>query len=570
MAISDLLGFTRIFEKGSPTFTAPVVLGGDFPTNAQIIFSDTARLLASNESGSNGYFPGQNIVVADFDNPILELRLENLGLTQASPGRFTFNYVAPNVADGQLSVGIFDAQGQQIGFQALPRTNGTYEIPLLTDPNAYTPDITVQFNGIPSLIRIGGVLREFGIDNIQLTTGTISPPPPPPPGNQPPETTTPPVIITAPGTTAQLTGLSGTDPDPNDTVTQFIITSLPSQGTLFFGNPAAAGGQVTLNQLIPADQIGNLFFQASANFTETSFTYAAIDNNGNQDTTPATVTINTTGNPPDTGRPIAVDDRFLPGDIFGVFTFNGTSGSDSFDFQTDPRVRTVSIPTSFLLQNDTINGAPGIQQNLVGFFINGEVSPPFENGNPAVRFTRTDPTRDSSFGYQLENSVGRSGTATVTIPAISRALINGNGGDDTLLGGGGNDTLVGGSGNDILTGRGGTDTFRYNSPSEGVDQITDFSGDIIAVSASGFGGGLVAGVTLTTDQTISSGPPGQFLAAPGTTVPIVGFGNTNRFIYNTNTGDLYYDSDGIPRGTIQIANLQGAPSLAASDIVVIA
>jgi RTX calcium-binding nonapeptide repeat (4 copies) len=557
MAISDLLGFTRIFENGSPTFTAPVVLGGDFPPNAQIIFSDTARLLASSESGSNGYFPGQNIVVADFDNPILEIRLENLGLTQSTSGQFSFNYAAPNVADGQLSVEIIDALGQRIGFQPLPRTNGTYEI-FSTDPK-----ITVQFNGIPARIRIGGVLREFGIDNIQLTTDVVTPPPPPP-GNQPPETTPPPVIIAAPGTTAQLTGLGGTDPDPGDTVTQYIITSLPSQGTLLLGS---GGTPVTPNQLIPANQIGNLFFQASANFTGTSFTYAAIDNNGNQDATPATVTINTTSPIPTTGAPIAENDTVSQGGIFGVFTYNGTPGSDSFDFQNDPSIRTVSIPTSFLLQNDTLNGSLGILENRVGTAINGNVS--FTSGNPVI-FTRDNPTLASSFVYQLENSVGID-TATVTIPAISdRALINGNGGDDTLLGGGGNDTLAGGSGNDILTGRDGTDTFRYDSPSEGADQITDFSSDIIAVSASGFGGGLVAGVTLTTDQTISSGPPGQFLAAPGATAPIVGFGNTNRFIYNTTTGDLYYDSDGILGGTILIATLQGAPSLTASDIVVIA
>jgi Ca2+-binding RTX toxin-like protein len=556
MAISDILGFTRIFEKGSPTFTAPVVLGGDFPTNAQIIFSDTTRLLASNESGSNGYFPGQNIVVADFDNPILELRLENLGLTQPTSGQFSLNYAAPNVADGQLSIEILDAQGQRIGFQPLPRTNGTYEI-FSTDPK-----IMVQFNGIPDQIRIGGVLREFGIDNLQLTTGTISPPPPPP-GKQPPETTTPPVIITAPGTTAQLTGLSGTDPDPNDTVTQYIITSLPSQGTLLLGSGGVA---VTPNQQIPANQIGNLFFQASENFTGTSFTYAAIDNNGNQDATPATVTINTTGAPPVTGQPDAVDDTFPQGDIFGVFTYVGTPGNDTFDFNL--RVRTFDIPTRFLLGNDTLNGAPGIQENLVGSPINGQVS--FTNGDSLVRFTREDPTRNSSFQYGLRNNLNQQDTATVTIPVFSRALINGNAGDDILLGGGGNDTLVGGAGNDILTGRDGTDTFRYNSPSEGADQITDFSGDIIAVSASGFGGGLVAGVTLTTDDGSSGG---QFYPATGATGPNPITPGTNRFIYNTTTGDLYYDSDGFggaTGGTILIATLQGAPSLAASNIVIIA
>jgi Ca2+-binding RTX toxin-like protein len=556
MATSDILGFGNQIRPGSPKFTTSVPLGSNFP--GQVVFSDTARLLASSESGSNGYFPGVNIVVADFDNPFLELRLENLGLTQPTTGQFSFNYAAPNVADGQLSVEILDAQDQRIGFQTLPRTNGTYEI-FSTDSK-----ITVQFNGIPDRIRIGGVLREFGIDNIQLTTGTV-PPPPPPSGNQPPETTPPPVIIAAPGTTAQLTGLGGTDPDPSDTVTQYIITSLPSQGTLLLGS---GGTPVTPNQLIPADQIGNLSFQASANFTGTSFTYAAIDNNGNQDATPATVTINTTGEPPNTGQPIAVDDTFSQGDIFGVFTYVGTPGNDTFDFNL--RVRTFDIPTSFLLGNDTLNGAPGIQENLVGSPINGQVS--FTSSDSVVRFTREDPTRSSSFQYVLLNNLNQQDTATVTIPVFSRALINGNAGDDTLLGGGGNDTLVGGSGNDILTGRDGTDTFRYNSPSEGVDQIIGFSisDDFIAVSVSGFGGGLDVEVTLTTDTTFgSTGTPGQFYAASDVTQPI---NDTNRFIYDTAIGNLYYDADGesVSSPTVLIANLQGAPRITSANIRVIA
>ncbi|NJM27550.1 MAG: hypothetical protein HC856_03655 [Pseudanabaena sp. RU_4_16] len=279
--------------------------------------------------------------------------------------------------------------------------------------------------------------------------------------------------------------------------------------------------------------------------------------------------MNTTGEPPNTGQPVAVDDIFRQGDIFGVFTYNGTPNNDSFDFLQNQISPTVNIPISFLFQNDTRNGAI-IPDNGVGNTVNGAISP-FVSNDPTIVFTRTDPTRESKLDYVLRNNVGQD-TATVTIPVVSTpntALINGNGGNDTLLGGDGNDTLIGGFGNDILTGRDGTDTFRYDSPSEGVDSILDFSaGDVIAVSASGFGGGLVPGVTLTTDQTLSSGPPGQFLAGPGFTVPIVG--TINRFIYNTTTGDLYYDDDGIPGGTILIARLQGAPSLVASNINVIA
>lgn len=562
MATSRTIGFGQQLDvQGSPKFTTPVSLrrDGDFP-DGQIVFSDTARLLASSDRGSNGYFPGENIVVADFDNPFLELRLENLGLTQSTSGQFIFKYAAPNVQDGDLSIEIFDAQGTRIGGQALGRTNGTYEI-FPTDPR-----ISVSFQGIPSLIVIGGVARQFGIDDIQLITDTI---PPDTGGNQPPETTTPPVIAAPAGNTTQLTGLGGTDPD--GTVTEFIITSLPSQGTLLLGS---GGTPVTLNQRIAADQINNLFFQANSNFTETSFTYAAIDNGGSQDLTPATVTINTTG-PEPSGRPVAADDTVRGGGgIFDVFTYNGTPENDRFDFLTDAASDlTSNITADFLLSNDTLNGAPGIQDNRVGNPINGSFVTNV-GGNSlitSVVFTRINPTLDSSFVYQLENSAGTD-TATVTIPVAptpNTALINGNGGNDTLLGGNGDDTLVGGLGNDILTGRDGTDTFRYDSPSEGADSILDFSGDVIAVSASGFGGGLVPGVTLTTDQTLSSGPPGQFLAAPGVTGPIAGIG-LNRFIYNTTTGDLYYDADGILGGTILIVTLQGAPSLAASDINVIA
>jgi hypothetical protein len=41
-------------------------------------------------------------------------------------------------------------------------------------------------------------------------------------------------------------------------------------------------------------------------------------------------------------------------------------------------------------------------------------------------------------------------------------------------------------------------------------------------------------------------------------------------IYNTSTGSLYYDADGSAAGSSQLlATLQGIPSLAATDIVVI-
>jgi hypothetical protein len=577
MAISDILGFARDFNEGAPIIDKTFPLGssqnGQTSFAGQIRFlGNTARRLASSESGSRGYFPGANVVVADYDNPFLELQVEGLGLTQATTGQFTFDYVAPNVAEGQLSVEIFDAQGRSIGSQALPRTNGTYEIPSLASPEDYTPDITVQFNGIPSLIRIGGVLREFGIDNIQLITDS------PPIINQPPETTAPPPFTTDANTGIQVTGLSGTDSD--GTVTQFIITSLPltEQGTLFFGNPAADGSTATLNQIIPANLIDNLFFQPSGNFTGTSFTYAAIDNQNAQDLSPETVTINLRSVTP--GIPNAVDDT-----ISGPFTFSGTNNSDNFDALTFP----INIAFSELQNNDIPSS--GLTIVNLSSAVNGTV--PITISNPIV-FTPSRGFPPGSFQYTVTNTSSQQDIATVSIPTVTYNangnagndslagglgndtingntgydIISGRGGNDRLLGGAGNDlleggsgndTLIGGLGNDTLVGGLGVDTFQYNSPSEGFDSstersdtITDFLRDIIAVSAFRFGGSLTVG-TLSSSQFSTS---------------LANLTQNTRFIYDQ--GALYYDGDGSGSNfsPITIANFSNNPGLTFTDIVV--
>ena len=86
--------------------------------------------------------------------------------------------------------------------------------------------------------------------------------------------------------------LSGNDID--GTVASFTITSLPTNGTL--STDAAGLNPVALNQLITASgNAATLYFTPAANFNGApSFQYAAIDNNGAQDATPATATINIT------------------------------------------------------------------------------------------------------------------------------------------------------------------------------------------------------------------------------------------------------------------------------------
>ncbi|PLX69132.1 MAG: hypothetical protein C0607_20460, partial [Azoarcus sp.] len=124
--------------------------------------------------------------------------------------------------------------------------------------------------------------------------------------------------------------LSGSDVD--GTVDHFVIKTLPLNGTLLLnGNPVAVGTE------IPATGNGaTVTFVPAANWSgDTSFTYAAVDNDGLEDPTPATAAISVT---PDslivthleaatTGVPVAM--QGLSGEYYG-YNDNSTSASDGF------------------------------------------------------------------------------------------------------------------------------------------------------------------------------------------------------------------------------------------------
>lgn len=140
---------------------------------------------------------------------------------------------------------------------------------------------------------------------------------------------------------------------------------------------------------------------------------------------------------------------------------------------------------------------------------------------------------------------------------------------DTLVGGAGNDKLTGLYGSDILTGGAGTDQFIYTNPNEGsgrdiftdkpaIETIKDFSvaDDTIVVSAGGFGGGLISGAAITSNQiTLGSA------AADA----------SDRFIYNSSNGALWFDADGTgSTAAVQLASLPTGLAMTNNDISVIA
>jgi Ca2+-binding RTX toxin-like protein len=129
-------------------------------------------------------------------------------------------------------------------------------------------------------------------------------------------------------------------------------------------------------------------------------------------------------------------------------------------------------------------------------------------------------------------------------------------GNDRLEGGAGRDTLTGGLGADVLGGGSDADIFDFRSSASGADEITDFLGgtDKIQVSAGGFGGGLVAGGSVS----LVSGTNPTASAATG------------QFLYDSDDGRLFWDADGTGGGAaVLVATLSNVPSLAASDFIVV-
>jgi C1A family cysteine protease len=122
-------------------------------------------------------------------------------------------------------------------------------------------------------------------------------------------------------------------------------------------------------------------------------------------------------------------------------------------------------------------------------------------------------------------------------------ILSGKAGNDILIGSNADDILSGGLGSDTLTSGAGFDTFLFSSKSEGIDIFTDFNvnQDIIQVSGTSFGGGLVAGESISASQLSFS--LGAVTA-------------TTRFIFDKPTGKLYFDIDGNgSNAPVQLASL---------------
>lgn len=164
--------------------------------------------------------------------------------------------------------------------------------------------------------------------------------------------------------------------------------------------------------------------------------------------------------------------------------------------------------------------------------------------------------RDTIMANAVGGSINGAEGVDVLVGAAGRDTILGGNGFDRLFGGGGDDDISGQLGNDIIRGGPGSDKFRYSRPSEGGDFIADFASGQDRFVLDDIGFGLKQGVATAAMLQISE----SHLAASAKV----------RFIFETDTGNLYFDSDGDGSGNaILIVTMTPGMAFAASDITIL-
>jgi serralysin len=208
--------------------------------------------------------------------------------------------------------------------------------------------------------------------------------------------------------------------------------------------------------------------------------------------------------------------------------------------------------------DNVISGGAGADE-MVGrggndtYYVDNASDEITENGGQGIDTVLTSVSYTLTAGADVELVATTNDNGTVAINLTGNA--NGN----IVQGNNGNNIINGGDGDDELTGLGGQDSFLFNtalSEDFNVDVITDFNvaDDRILLDDAIFSSSLGLG-------NISSG---EFV------VGTAALDANDRIIYDSNSGALYYDSDGIGgTAAIQFAEVNPGLGLTHLDFFVV-
>jgi VCBS repeat-containing protein len=346
---------------------------------------------------------------------------------------------------------------------------------------------------------------------------------------------------TAPATETTSGSIAFADVETADTHTaSFVPEGNNYLGTFSLDPVTESSGSGTVGWHFSVDNSAIQFLAQGQVLTQ-DYLVSVTDNHGLSAVQDVTVTINGVNEPP-----TAVSEN--------VVTDVGPNG-------------TVDIPGWALAANDTDpDTTDHISVNSIQSSAGG--SAVLSGGD--VFFT-DDATPGGSFTYGSTDGIAVSNntaTATVINNATSATSLTGGPGDNVLIatnggesltGGSGNNILIGNSGNHVMTGGGTSDTFAFLHTTDGTDTITDFNNvagqDHIAVSASGFGAGLTAGMDVT--PVFETSNDNQFSGAGAV------------FHFDSANQTLYFSANGTTASEMALAQVQAGVTIHPHDVLIV-
>ncbi|MFM7423988.1 MAG: DUF4347 domain-containing protein [Elainella sp.] len=389
----------------------------------------------------------RNLVVSTLNNPPVTVDFGAAFIPDTTALLVGFSATDPDVADGDavesFTILTLPPASQGVLFVGDPLTGGT---PVAAGSTLTPAQIdTIFFRAAPgftgSTFTYTATDTRGASDETPATVTLTAIGRPPVPGNQPPNTAASSLRLPQ-NTVERVPGLEGTDTD--GTVVNFAILTIPpaSQGTLFLGNPNQGGVPLTAGRILTPDELQRVFFRSSSTFTGSRFTYAAIDNQGVADPTPAIVTLDLLSIVAPGGQ--CEEGRTRVGGN-GDNNLRGTRNIDQLTGQGgNDRLSGLECP-------DVLQGGGG-DDNLLG----GGAGDRMLGGTGSDRLRGNTGNDVLNMGLGNDRGSGNKGN-DVLFGRRGRDTLRGKTGNDELYGGRERDNLLGGANRDILEGQQGND-----------------------------------------------------------------------------------------------------------------
>jgi VCBS repeat-containing protein len=346
---------------------------------------------------------------------------------------------------------------------------------------------------------------------------------------------------TAPATQSAQGTINFSDVETSDThVASFQPDGTGYVGTFSLDPVSETPGTGSVEWQFSVDNSAIQFLSQGQTLTQ-DYTVTITDENGASVSQDVTIAINGSNDPPSAMADTVITDA----DTFGTSFIPGWALTHN---DTDP-------DTNDWLNVNAVDSSSGGTATAI---------PP-----AGVSFV-DDGTLGGQFTYDVTDGIATSDPATVTFDnnAAAATTLTGTSGDDiiigdnigeTLDGGAGNDILIANAGSQTLTGGSGNDIFAFEQPLSSPGMITDFNNtteqDQIALSAAGFGGGLTAGMDLS--SVFETSDDNQFAST------------ASLLHFDTGNQTLYFSADGTTASEVAVAELQPAGAILQSNNLLI-